>query len=145
MSGTCHLSPGGTWHLAPPVADDESLREFRPQKRSQFSRGWHRDDGMMGNKIIIGEGRKRERDEGPTHRLTQSNLDGREETAVLGTQRGRRLQTAHTTHTREVERLYSNYRQPNPQGRKPRRFFEAVLAELELGGVSCIMYHISHR
>ena len=43
---------------------------------------------MVCVRLIIGEGRERERDERSVDRLIQNNLDGREGTAVLGTKRG---------------------------------------------------------
>ena len=39
-------------------------------------------------RLIIGEGRDRERDKRSVDRLIESNLDGREGTAMLGTKRG---------------------------------------------------------
>ena len=42
---------------------------------------------IMHNQIIIGEGGRRERDKRSVSRLIQSNLGGREGTAVLGTKK----------------------------------------------------------
>ncbi len=52
-------------------------------------------------RLIIGEGGERERDKRSVDRLIQSNLDGREGTAMLGSDKeGAQSETAETTFSR---------------------------------------------
>ena len=71
-------------------------------------------------RLIIGEGREKEREgERSVDRLIQSNLGGREGTAMLGTRGGsRRLPTPHTTHTKRSSRGLHSDNSPIPQNPK---------------------------
>ena len=74
-------------------------------------------------RLIIGEERSGERERGKrsVDRLIQSNLDGREGTAVLGTKRGRSRRLPTPPAPREVVglRLHSDY---NPTPQNPKEF-----------------------
>ena len=63
--------------------------------------------------------RERERDKRSVDRLIQSNLGGREGTAMLGTKRGRSRRLPTPPAPREVVSLHSDY---NPTPQNPKKF-----------------------